>query len=175
MNFRLSMPIFVHPSTGQTIIASLRGSNEYLDFENLSQWNISCMVYVIPPLINVYGRVISVGELIVSGYASFINTGITMTTIADFTNFFHLGPRKWSSHKTCLKYFLLLDAIRFFHRNFLERLQMTDMPSTDQKMIIIVGHYPVPVTIIMKNDHDHSPMVMLYYLQMVYLRLWVSA
>jgi hypothetical protein len=48
---------------------------------------------------------------------------------------------------------------------------MTDMPSTDQKMIIIVGYYPVPVTTIMKNDHDHSPMVMFYYLQMVYLRL----
>jgi hypothetical protein len=88
------MPIFVHPSTGQTIIPSRRGSSEYLDFEKLNQPNIFYVVYVIPPLINVYGRTFPLGELIASGYASFINTGISMTGITDFTNFFRPGPCK---------------------------------------------------------------------------------
>jgi hypothetical protein len=94
MNYRLSVPIFVHPSTGQTIIPSRRGSSEYSDFKNLNLANIFYVVFVIPPLINAYGRPFPLGELIASGYASFINTGIGTAGIADFTNFFRPGPRK---------------------------------------------------------------------------------
>jgi hypothetical protein len=47
-----------------------------------------------PPLINVYGKIFSLGELIASGYASFIHTGIDMTSIADFGTLFRPGPRK---------------------------------------------------------------------------------
>ncbi len=47
-----------------------------------------------PPLINVYGKIFSLGELIASGYASFINTGIGMTSNPDFRTLFRPGPRK---------------------------------------------------------------------------------
>ncbi len=53
-------------------------------------------VYVLPPLSNVYGKTFSVGELIASGYASFVSTGIGMMTFMNTANLFHPGPCKWS-------------------------------------------------------------------------------
>ena len=95
MNFQFSMPIFVDPSTGQTIIHSSRGTSKSIYIlKNLSQWNSFYIAYIIPPLINVYGKIFSIGELIRSGYASFINTGIGMTGNRDFGTFFRPGPRK---------------------------------------------------------------------------------
>jgi hypothetical protein len=38
-------------------------------------------VYVLPPLFNAYGKIFSVGELIASGYASFMASGIRRMTI----------------------------------------------------------------------------------------------
>jgi hypothetical protein len=34
------------------------------------------LVYILPPLINFYGRLISIAELIASGYASLVGTGL---------------------------------------------------------------------------------------------------
>jgi hypothetical protein len=51
-------------------------------------------VYVLPPLSNVYGKIFSIGELIASGYASFMNAGTGGTaTLRDFTALFHPEPR----------------------------------------------------------------------------------
>jgi hypothetical protein len=41
-----------------------------------SNTSLVCLVYIIPPLINFFGKLISVGELIASGYASLVGPGI---------------------------------------------------------------------------------------------------
>ncbi|CAF1022256.1 unnamed protein product [Adineta steineri] len=79
ITFRLLVPISVDPSTHQTIIYSRTGS-----------------IYILPSLINMYGRVFSLGKLIASGSASFVNTRIDMRRIANFDNYFRsellVGP-----------------------------------------------------------------------------------
>jgi hypothetical protein len=52
------------------------------------------IVYILPPLSNVYGKTFSVGELIASGYANFMSTGIGMTTLMNSATLFHPGARK---------------------------------------------------------------------------------
>ncbi|CAF2766104.1 unnamed protein product [Rotaria sp. Silwood2] len=58
INFLPWLPIFVERRTKQTIIYSPQGG-----------------VYILPPVVNFYGKVYSVGQLIASGYASLVSTG----------------------------------------------------------------------------------------------------
>jgi len=51
-------------------------------------------VYILPPLFNMYGQIFSIGELMASGYASFMSTGIAMTNRVDIATLFHPGLRK---------------------------------------------------------------------------------
>ena len=69
------------------------------------------IVYILPPLINVYGKIFSIGEIIASGYATFFSTGIGMTTFVDFTKFFHPVPCKWFSPKNSFTIFSSLDSV----------------------------------------------------------------
>lgn len=43
------------------------------------------LVYVLPPLINRYGKMFSVAELIASGFASFDRSGIRPSEVVDIT------------------------------------------------------------------------------------------
>ncbi|UJR24245.1 hypothetical protein I4U23_027212 [Adineta vaga] len=72
LNFQLTLSIFVHPRTRQTIIYSSK--NE---------------VYLLPALYNKHEEIFSIGELIASGYATFTPDDIKMKTSYDITNLFH--------------------------------------------------------------------------------------
>ncbi|CAF3700383.1 unnamed protein product [Rotaria sp. Silwood1] len=66
INFLPWLPIFVERRTKQTIIYSPQGG-----------------VYILPPVVNFYGEVYSVGELISSGYASLVSTGASPPPAVD--------------------------------------------------------------------------------------------
>ncbi|UJR11333.1 hypothetical protein I4U23_015514 [Adineta vaga] len=75
MHFMPWIPIFADRRTKQTIIFSQTGG-----------------VYILPPLINMYGKMYSVAELIASGYASLVSSGVPPTSNIDMFRFFHPQP-----------------------------------------------------------------------------------
>ena len=72
------IPIFADRVTKQTIIYSPTGGGEcFLSSKRHARTMfMTWLVYILPPLINFYGRLISVAELIASGYASLVGTGV---------------------------------------------------------------------------------------------------
>lgn len=63
-------------------------------------------------MFNAYGQVFSIGELIASGYASFMSTGIGMSSLVNIVALFHPGPGKSSSSKHSFKTVLLFNSNR---------------------------------------------------------------
>ncbi|CAF0770447.1 unnamed protein product [Rotaria sordida] len=74
INFLPWLPIFVERRTKQTIIYSPTGG-----------------VYILPPVINFYGKVYSIGELIASGYASLVSTGASPPPAVDVSPLVQTG------------------------------------------------------------------------------------
>ncbi|CAF3655637.1 unnamed protein product [Adineta steineri] len=75
LTFNPRLPIFVDRLTKQTIIFSPAGG-----------------IYILPPLINFYGKMFSVAELIVSGYASLVSTGAPLTPPINMLSYFQPTP-----------------------------------------------------------------------------------
>jgi hypothetical protein len=75
INFLPWLPIFVDRLTKQTFI-----------------YSVTHGVYILPPLINFYGKLISVAELIVSGYASLVSTGAPPPPAIDIAPLVQPGP-----------------------------------------------------------------------------------
>ncbi|UJR12589.1 hypothetical protein I4U23_016765 [Adineta vaga] len=75
LNFMPWVPIFADRLTKQTIIYSPAGG-----------------VYIIPPLINIYGQLFSVAQLIASGYASLVSSGMSLNGNIDMLNYFQPQP-----------------------------------------------------------------------------------
>ncbi|CAF4069623.1 unnamed protein product [Adineta steineri] len=75
INFMPRVPIFADRRTKQTLIFSPTGG-----------------VYIIPPLINFYGQMFSVAELIASGYASLVSSGVPPTGNFNMMPFFLPQP-----------------------------------------------------------------------------------
>ncbi|CAF1617844.1 unnamed protein product, partial [Adineta ricciae] len=73
-SFLPSVPIFADRLSKQTIIYSSSG------------------VYIIPPVINMYGQVFSVAQLIASGYASLVSSGSALTGNIDMLRYFNPIP-----------------------------------------------------------------------------------
>lgn len=71
INFRLPTPIQVHLSTHQTIIYS------------------SKKAFLLPPLFNYFDDIFSIGELIASGYACFVNNGDCLTDYVNVATLFY--------------------------------------------------------------------------------------
>ncbi|CAF1084491.1 unnamed protein product, partial [Adineta ricciae] len=74
VSFLPSVPIFADRLSKQTIIYSSSG------------------VYIIPPVINMYGQVFSVAQLIASGYASLVSSGSALTGNIDMLRYFNPIP-----------------------------------------------------------------------------------
>ncbi|UJR19093.1 hypothetical protein I4U23_022224 [Adineta vaga] len=74
LNFMPWIPIFADRFTKQTIIFSSSG------------------VYILPPLINTYGQLFSVAQLIASGYASLVSGGSTLNGNIDMLRYFQPQP-----------------------------------------------------------------------------------
>jgi len=53
--------------------------------------NIS-LVYILPPIINTYGELFSVAQLMSLGYASFVSSGKPPKGPIDMTSFFYPRP-----------------------------------------------------------------------------------
>ncbi|CAF1403428.1 unnamed protein product [Adineta steineri] len=75
INFMPRVPIFADRRTKQTLIFSPTGG-----------------VYIIPPLINFYGQMFSIAELIASGYASLVSSGVPPTGNFNMMPFFLPQP-----------------------------------------------------------------------------------
>ncbi|CAF1327914.1 unnamed protein product [Adineta ricciae] len=75
LSFMPRIPIFVDRYTKQTLIFSPTGG-----------------VYIIPPLINFYGKMYSVAELIASGYASLVSSGVPPIAPINMIPFFLPQP-----------------------------------------------------------------------------------
>ncbi|CAF1075890.1 unnamed protein product [Adineta steineri] len=75
INFMPRVPIFADRRTKQTLIFSPTGG-----------------VYIIPPLINFYGQMFSIAELIASGYASLVSSGVPPTSNLNMMPFFLPQP-----------------------------------------------------------------------------------
>ncbi|CAF0846905.1 unnamed protein product [Adineta steineri] len=75
LSFLPWIPIFADRLTKQTIIYSPTGG-----------------VYIIPPVINFYGKMFSVAELIVSGYASLVSSGVPPTGPINMMSYFQPTP-----------------------------------------------------------------------------------
>jgi len=69
------LPIFADRLTKQTIVYSPAGG-----------------VYILPPVVNFYGRLYSVAELIASGYASLVSTGAPPPPAIDIAPLVQPGP-----------------------------------------------------------------------------------
>jgi hypothetical protein len=120
IQYSFGWPIHELPNGNADFRASIHWTNNYPFIEReqwvLIFWKSQLMkhfysVYVLPPLSNVYGKIFSVGELIASGYASFMNAGTGGTaTLRDFTALFHPGPRTWSSVKNSFTVFPSFDS-----------------------------------------------------------------
>jgi hypothetical protein len=50
------------------------------------------LVYIIPPVINAYGQLFSVAQLIASGYASLVSSGVSLYGNADMLRYFQPQP-----------------------------------------------------------------------------------
>jgi hypothetical protein len=48
-------------------------------------------------LVNAYGKLYSIAELIASGYASMVSTGVQPTSVIDMRSFFLSTPSQFSS------------------------------------------------------------------------------
>lgn len=70
--------------------------------------HISALVYIIPPLINFYGKMFSVAELIASGYASLVSSGVPPAGSFNMMPFFQPVPRQFLLFFTVLIIFFLL-------------------------------------------------------------------
>ncbi|CAF0805613.1 unnamed protein product [Adineta steineri] len=75
LSFLPWIPIFADRLTKQTIIYSPTGG-----------------VYILPPVINFYGKMFSVAELIVSGYASLVSSGVPPTGPINMMSYFQPTP-----------------------------------------------------------------------------------
>ncbi|UJR06892.1 hypothetical protein I4U23_011181 [Adineta vaga] len=75
LSFMPSIPMFVDRLTKQTIIFSPSGGT-----------------YIIPPLINFYGKMYSVAELIAYGYASLVSSGVPPIPPMNFLPYFQPTP-----------------------------------------------------------------------------------
>ncbi|UJR29597.1 hypothetical protein I4U23_010814 [Adineta vaga] len=74
LNFMPWVPIFADRLTKQTIIYSPTG------------------VYILPPLVNSYGQLFSVAQLIASGYASLVSSGSSLNGNIDILRYFQSQP-----------------------------------------------------------------------------------
>ncbi|CAF1422289.1 unnamed protein product [Adineta ricciae] len=74
-HFMPQVPIFADRLTKQTLIFSVSGG-----------------VYILPPLVNTYGQLFSVAELIASGYASLVSSGSLPTGPINMLPFFNPTP-----------------------------------------------------------------------------------
>ncbi|UJR18049.1 hypothetical protein I4U23_004950 [Adineta vaga] len=74
-HFMPRIPIFADRLTKQTLIFSTSGG-----------------VYILPPLVNNYGKLFSVAELIASGYASLVSSGVSPTGPINMVPFFQPTP-----------------------------------------------------------------------------------
>ena len=86
------VPIFVDQFTRQTLIYSPEGGGEYFLFKN-NEIIFVFLVYIIPPLVNFYGKSFSIAELIDSGYASLVSDGGPLTDL-DMGTIFRPVPCK---------------------------------------------------------------------------------
>jgi len=71
------LPIFADKLTKQTIIFSPTGgrkNNHFLCFIHFIVFFF--IVYIIPPVINMYGQMFSIAQLIASGYCSLVSSGV---------------------------------------------------------------------------------------------------
>ena len=62
-------------------------------FQHYDLKNDMVLVYILPPLINFYGKMFSVAELIMSGYASLVSSGIQPTGPINMMPYFQPIPR----------------------------------------------------------------------------------
>ncbi|UJR10980.1 hypothetical protein I4U23_015165 [Adineta vaga] len=114
--FMPSIPIVADPFTRQTLIYASVG------------------VYILPPLVNSYGKLYSVAELIAFGYASLVSTGVPPNSFIDMRSYYRPIPIIGKNIPT-----INTSTNRFtgsFHTNF--------------------GYFQTPDEIEDSNDRDYS-------------------
>jgi hypothetical protein len=82
------VPIFADRYSKQTIIYSKRSGGECFVFKNKVDNEYMFIVYVLPSLINRFGKRFSIAELIASGYASLFSSGVRPSGIIDMVPLF---------------------------------------------------------------------------------------
>jgi hypothetical protein len=81
-----------------------------MSYEIIIHAILFCIVYILPPLINAYGKVFSVAELIASGYVSLVSTSGIMPTI-DIRTLYRPVPRKTFLVRIFLRFYFKLIVI----------------------------------------------------------------
>jgi hypothetical protein len=89
------MPIYVERISRQTIVYSAAGGTKIFSKKTIIPLQFF-VVYILPPLVNAYGKVFSVAELVAYGYATFLSNGAPMSPYFNIAYYANSGPCSYS-------------------------------------------------------------------------------